>query len=195
MLTNGVKEGQTFQLNLQPKRLTSTPTTITWEVNNDDTLEVLAGAHAIAAGTAHTCAIVANDQSATCWGIPTHRRTIPRAHDNQLTFTAIAASGEHTCAIRTDKAIACWGNNQDRQAPIWHPGSYTHIAAGSFHNCAIKTDKSIACWGDNTFAQAPQSRNGSYTHIAAGKSILVQSRPINRLFAGGVIMEIRPVDN
>ena len=63
-------------------------------------------------------------------------------------YTAIAASGSRTCAIRTDGTIDCWGGNLFANAPT---GQYTAIAAGGFdygdYFCAIRTDGTIDCWG------------------------------------------------
>ncbi len=82
------------------------------------------------------------------------------------TATAIANGGFHSCDIRADQAIVCWGYNSYGQtnAP---PGQYTAIAAGYTHSCAIRTDQTIACWGNNQHGQT-NAPPGQYTAIAAG---------------------------
>ena len=77
----------------------------------------------------------------------------------------IAAGGSHSCAIRTDHTIACWGDNRHGQTDP-PPGQYTTIAAGLNHSCAIRTDHTIACWGDNRHGQTDPPP-GQYTTIAA----------------------------
>ena len=64
------------------------------------------------------------------------------------TFTAVAAGFWHTCAIRADGGIDCWGVNQSGllDAP---DGQFKAISAGPGHNCAIRTDGSIECWGED----------------------------------------------
>ena len=58
----------------------------------------------------------------------------------------------HTCAIRTDDTIACWGLDffGATNAPA---GTYKAVTAGAFHTCAIRTDDTITCWGDNEYGQ------------------------------------------
>ena len=84
------------------------------------------------------------------------------------TFTAISAGRAHTCAVRINQAIVCWGSNDDGQidAP---EGQHTAIAAGASHTCALDTDQTIDCWGPNDDGQidAPE---GQHTAIAAGAS-------------------------
>ncbi|MXW57080.1 MAG: hypothetical protein F4Z70_00695, partial [Acidimicrobiia bacterium] len=62
------------------------------------------------------------------------------------TFTSVSVGKAHTCAVRIDQAIVCWGSNDDGQldAP---EGQYTAIAAGGSHTCALRTDQTINCWG------------------------------------------------
>ena len=52
----------------------------------------------------------------------------------------------HTCAIRTDSTIVCWGSNTFGEASA-PPGTYKAVSAGDFHSCALKTDGTAACWG------------------------------------------------
>ena len=87
---------------------------------------------------------------------------IPKPHE----FTAIAAGGHHSCAVRTDQTIACWGNNAFDQA--YPPeGQHTAIAAGEWHSCAIRTDQTIACWGHNELGQT-DAPDGQYIAVDAG---------------------------
>ena len=81
-------------------------------------------------------------------------------------YTAAAAGYAHSCALRADRTIDCWGSNYDGQADPPN-GHYTHIAAGSGHSCAIAADQTIDCWGANYSGQT-DAPNGHYTHIAAG---------------------------
>ena len=83
----------------------------------------------------------------------------------------VAASGNHSCAIRADGTVACWGMNDDGQS-IAPAGTYTDITTGgsaftSSHSCAIRTDGTVACWGSNWDGQL-DAPAGTYTDIAAG---------------------------
>ena len=60
-------------------------------------------------------------------------------------FKAVSAGSHHSCGLRTDGTIACWGENTWGQvdAPA---GTFTVIAAGWQHSCGLRTDGTIRCW-------------------------------------------------
>ena len=60
-------------------------------------------------------------------------------------FVAVATGYRHSCALRTDQTITCWGNNSSGQANPPN-GTHTAIATGSTHSCALRTDQTITCW-------------------------------------------------
>ena len=93
------------------------------------------------------------------------------------TATAIAAGNFHTCAIRDNSSIKCWGLNDSGQVGIVYVDNYhgnannllyldrgsdvdlgagrtaRGIAAGDSHTCAMLDNASIKCWGGNAFGQ------------------------------------------
>src|ERR1017187_6640148 len=83
-------------------------------------------------------------------------------------FTSVSAGVWHTCGLKTDGTIVCWGvNNFGESTPP--PGTFTAVSAGEFFSCGLKTDGTIACWGDNTFKDAtPPSGTFSYLSAASG---------------------------
>ena len=65
------------------------------------------------------------------------------------------AAGGHTCGVRPDGTIACFGDNSAGEAPATRTaatGSFTRVETGSSHTCALRTDGRIECWGDPTAA-------------------------------------------
>ncbi len=85
-------------------------------------------------------------------------------------YKSVSAGVHHTCAVKADDSIACWGCNEFGQASATLAGSYKSLSAGSYHTCALKADDSIACWGSNAYGQAPVAPTGSYKSVSAGDS-------------------------
>jgi alpha-tubulin suppressor-like RCC1 family protein len=133
----------------------------------------------LAAGSYHTCAIVAS-RGVSCWGLNTNgqlgvgeiggRRTDPTPVSLPAGREAVAigAGTSHTCAVLNDGAINCWGYdgrgqlgdggaNTDKSSPsaVVLPAGRkaTAVAAGGDHTCAILDDASVACWGSDTDGQ------------------------------------------
>ena len=79
----------------------------------------------------------------------------------------ISAAAEHSCAIKADNTVACWGSSaNNRSNPISSPQGistttqFIAISAGNEHSCAIKaTDNTVACWGTNDDKQSNPSSN------------------------------------
>ena len=82
-------------------------------------------------------------------------------------YTAITASGNHYCALRTDNTITCWGRNSSGEADA-PDGQYSAITAGGSHSCALRTDNTITCWGRNSSGEA-DAPDGQYSAITAGR--------------------------
>ncbi|MEM9488462.1 MAG: DNRLRE domain-containing protein, partial [Myxococcota bacterium] len=134
-----------------------------------DTNEVIGGA-------GHTCARQIGGTS-HCWGrnsrgeigdgTRTHRST-PTAVSALGSDTArIAAYDEHSCAIKTNGELYCWGRNTDGQVG---DGTTTHretpvlvsglgqvgdrtLGSHTRTTCVISVDGDLSCWGHNKYGQ------------------------------------------
>jgi hypothetical protein len=107
-------------------------------------------------------------------------------------FTQVDASGTHTCALRSDGVVECWGWNGIDQAPATRAalsGSFTQITAGGYHTCALRNDGVVECWGWNDDGQAPATRVASQPTFPFGGFLApVQGPPtVNIAKAGGAI--------
>ena len=80
---------------------------------------VLSGVKAIAAGRAHTCALMLTG-GVRCWGAnsggqlgdgSTTDRLRPPTTDALSGVKSIAAGGAHTCALTSAGGVRCWGDN------------------------------------------------------------------------------------
>lgn len=80
-----------------------------------------------------------------------------------LQVVQIAVGDLHTCAVTTDGAAKCWGNNTEgqlgdgtttsRSTPVTVSGlasGVSLIAAGYRHSCAATASGAAYCWGDNS---------------------------------------------
>jgi len=161
----------------------------------------LPSVRSIAAGGLHSCAALAfkaDNQNVTesgiyCWGengsgqlgdgtivdsskavpiavIDQVEPIAPNATDSQW-FTQVVAGAAHTCALRSDGAVFCWGLNSRGQvgdgttanstrpvsvSGIGGTGSLSDvvaISAGKNHTCALKNDHAVLCWGANESGQ------------------------------------------
>jgi alpha-tubulin suppressor-like RCC1 family protein len=165
------------------------------EVQKDDsdltTNNPLTGVTGLTAGAEFTCAVL-NTGSAQCWGRNDHgqlgdgsstARLVP-AQVSGLDGTAFPAShaatlsagDDHTCAIRGDQSLVCWGNGSDgeigdgsgsdRQTPtgvvnmgappsaVTAIGSFIKSLSASRQNtCVVLIDTTVYCWGDNSHDQ------------------------------------------
>ena len=80
----------------------------------------------------------------------------------------ISARGNHTCMVKTDGSIACWGYNDDGQATP-PSGEFTSVSAGIGHTCGVTADGSVKCWGDDYYGQATPPF-GEFTSVSAAVS-------------------------
>jgi hypothetical protein len=100
-------------------------------------------------------------------GTPRGARSTPLA-----TALASGPAANHTCALRVDGSIRCWGRNGDSQlgdgtilnrnfpVPVNVVGAAVALAAGGGHTCALNTSSLVLCWGANPQGQLG---NGSTT--------------------------------
>jgi len=77
---------------------------------------------------------------------------------------AVAAGGDHACAVAEDGTLVCWGANESGQLGPNATGAssrtpvrvldsgVTAVAAGTAHTCAVHVG-TLKCWGDNGSGQ------------------------------------------
>jgi alpha-tubulin suppressor-like RCC1 family protein len=138
------------------------------------------GALAVTAGRRHTCALL-RDRTVQCWGENTDGQlgdgstkdsrtpvrvsvqapdVTTRLLDNVI---ALSAGWHHTCALRSDRQIYCWGSNRAGQLgseapekamrPVWFGlTNVTVLAAGGEHTCAV-SEGAMHCVGRNQAGQ------------------------------------------
>lgn len=135
------------------------------------------GWKSVSAGGTHTCAIRTTGKL-YCWGDDSlgqmgnssvGRKPYPYPVSATATdWRAVSAGGSHSCAIRTNGYLYCWGDDSRGQLGNGSAGSKTYpyrvgtgrgwvqISAGGAHTCGMGVSR-LYCWGDNEHGQAAAS--------------------------------------
>jgi len=140
---------------------------------------------AVDGGEVFSCGV--NDEGAVwCWGSNDRGQLGDGTEDDHTVPVQVVGSGgvgmlsgavgigagsKHTCVVKTDGTVWCWGlndrgqlgdgTNDDHSVPVQVKGSggtgtlttVTEITAGLQHSCAVKTDGTAWCWGLNDKGQ------------------------------------------
>jgi alpha-tubulin suppressor-like RCC1 family protein len=141
------------------------------------TVNGITGVSAFTNGAYHTCAVPA-DGKVRCWG----RNDAGQLGDGTVTssstplqvetgsgpltgVTALAGGGAHTCALRANGTVRCWGENNQGQlgdgstsgsrngVEVTGISTAVAISAGWEHTCAVLADGGVRCWGANALGQ------------------------------------------
>ena len=80
-----------------------------------------------------------------------------------LKVDEVTAGESHTCLLKPDGGVACWGGyGADVSPPA---GPFTSISVAGSRTCGLKQDRSIVCWGVDF---GPQQVSGAYVSMSAG---------------------------
>lgn len=135
------------------------------------------GWRTVSVGGRHSCG-VRLDERLYCWGsntsgqlgvvrargqcarAPESCEASPRAVTIPERVRQVSAGDRHTCAITSDGALRCWGENLQFQTgvealsyvstptPVAPALRFGQVAAGSTHTCAVRTNGVVYCWGE-----------------------------------------------
>ena len=175
----------------------------------------------VAVGESHSCA-VADDSSAWCWGNASFGKLGTGSDENEFSpaqvvglggsLAAVAAATRHTCALKEEGTVWCWGNNGFGElgqgdfapypAPVQVVGLEDAVAlsARHTHTCGLKADGTAWCWGSNCYGQMGNGEDGcnvapnpiqfadfaGVTAVAAGSSFTCVSKADGTAWCSGV---------
>ncbi len=89
----------------------------------------------------------------------------PAHADGPFPGGIISAGVNHTCALRPDNSVDCWGENLYGEAED-QVGPYIQVSAGGFYTCALTPSGAMDCWGYDLFGNI-QDQPGPYTRLSA----------------------------
>lgn len=98
-----------------------------------------------------TCALESDTARVVCWGARSISRPQIPSYFITIALRGAAAGRGHTCALRDNGGIGCWGDNASGQR-VTTPLRARSVAASGDHTCAILGDNRLKCWGDDTHA-------------------------------------------
>ena len=149
------------------------------------------GVTAVAAGESHTCAVMdaVHGGGVKCWGYnyrgqlgdgTTTDRLVPVDVSGLANgVSAVAAGTYHSCAMKAEGGVKCWGFNifgqlgdgtaGDRNVPTDVSGlasGVSGVAAGGDHTCAVMDTVrggGLKCWGNNGSGQLGNGTTDKHT--------------------------------
>jgi hypothetical protein len=116
----------------------------------------------VATGGTHVCHLVP-DGSVRCVG---NDNSVGQLDAPAGTFEQISAGFQHTCGVRANGYVDCWGDNNFGQA-AGQAGPYEQVSAGAFHTCARRVSGEVDCWGLDTDGSVLDAPAGSFLEVDA----------------------------
>ena len=87
-------------------------------------------------------------------------------------FISVGAGERHTCGVRGDGTVECWGDDEYGQATP-PDGTFASVSVGYEHACGVRDDGTVECWGSNQrrdglFVDQATPPDGTFASVSAG---------------------------
>ncbi|HUS22383.1 MAG TPA: hypothetical protein VMZ66_10265, partial [Aeromicrobium sp.] len=158
----------------------------------------------VSAGGSHTCG-VRSTGALYCWGDDANGQagngaitgnvTVPKQITSVTDWKTVSAGGTHTCAIRSNGSLYCWGNDSDGQVgngasfgsttnpvQITSATDWKTVSAKGNDTCAIRSTGKLYCWGDDGVGQVG---NGSITGDVTSPAQITSATDWKAVAVGG----------
>ena len=92
--------------------------------------------------------------------------------DKTPAFISVGAGERHTCGVRGDRNVECWGD--DRYGQSTPPeGTFLSVSTGERYTCGVRGDGNVECWGSNQrqdgfFVNQATPPEGTFVSVSAG---------------------------
>ncbi len=80
-------------------------------------------------------------------------------------WTAVTAGNQHSCGLRADGTVTCWGYDSDGETDA-PDGQFTAVSAGSYFTCGVRSNGTITCWGNNRYNSVTDAPDGQFTAVS-----------------------------
>ncbi|MDE0005210.1 MAG: hypothetical protein OXQ29_21170, partial [Rhodospirillaceae bacterium] len=84
----------------------------------------------------------------------------------EVEFASISAGFGHSCALKRDGSVECWGGNTEGQSTP-PSGEFASVSAGADYSCGVRRDGTVQCWGSDDDGQA-NPPSGEFASVSAG---------------------------
>jgi alpha-tubulin suppressor-like RCC1 family protein len=144
-------------------------------VGDSDTASTF-GPHAVSSG-ANLDFHVKLDTDGTVFTIGKPPSVLPA-----VPFSQVETGFAHTCALKLDNTVECWGAEINPLFPGFDPGfgqatppigtTFSQITTGDFHTCGIlSVGDTVVCWGNDVVGQSSPPLGVAFSQISAGSAI------------------------
>jgi alpha-tubulin suppressor-like RCC1 family protein len=100
-----------------------------------------------------------------------HADVIDTGDRGSEAWKQLAAGGLHTCGLRDNGIVECWGKNDKNQSTPPADARFEQITAGDSHSCGLQADPNAGlplCWGDNFNGAVGDAPPVAFKKLVAG---------------------------